>query len=117
LERRFQWNHIIDKYTEDDLTDIMLKMIKEMQWHVSIDRDDIVDFIKKDLKLFKNAGGDIETFLSKCKIVHAKRVFSLDPKHMFVLTKKDLKGGINLMKKYRLKKEDEDSTIHESMYM
>ena len=37
---------------------------------------------------FVDPGGDIETYLTKCKMAHSKRVFSLDPEHKFVLTKK-----------------------------
>ena len=110
LERRFQWNHKIDKYNEKDLSDIMLKMIKEMQWQVGIDRNDIINIIKTDINLFKHAGGDIETFISKCKMVHAQRVFSLDPEHMFVITKKDMEKSLELMKKYSLKNEKPSET-------
>lgn len=116
LERRFQWVHKIDKYNEGDLTDIMLKMIKEMEWQICLNKDGIMEIIKKDIKMFKNAGGDIETFLSKCKMVHAKRVFALDPEHMFVITKKDLENSLELMKKYKLK-EEEDNGYMLSMYM
>ena len=116
LESKIQWVHKIDKYNDEDLSDIMLKMIKEMEWQVGVDRKDIVEVIKDNMKLFKNAGGDIEMFLSKCKMVHAKRVFSLDPEHMFVLTKKDLENSIVLMKKYRLGEKEEDNSYMFSMY-
>lgn len=116
LERRFQWNHKIDKYNEDNLTDIMLKMVKEIGWEISVNRNDIIDLIKTNLDLFKNAGGDIETFLSKCKNFHAKRVFALDLEHMFVLTKDDLLGGIELSKKYRLDNKAKESEAPYGMY-
>lgn len=118
LERRFQWNHTIDKYDEGDLADIMIKMVKDMQWQIGMDKNEIKEFIKADMKLFKNAGGDIETFLSKCKMVHAKRVFALDSEHMFVLTKKDLENALEIVKKFRLKPEEEEDKSHLlSMYM
>ncbi len=116
LERRFQWNHKIDKYDEEDLADILLKMVKEMNWKVGLDRKDIIEILKNSIELFKNAGGDIETFISKCKMVHARRVFSLDPEHMFVLTKKDFENSINLMKKYKLNTK-ENENIYMSMYI
>lgn len=103
LERRFQWVHKIDKYSNEDISDIMIKMIKDMQWEVGANKDDIVEIIKSNTDLFKHAGGAVETFLSKCKMVHAKRVFSLDQTHMFVLTKEDLNQTIELVKKYKLK--------------
>lgn len=99
LERRFQWIHKIDKYTPEELSDIAMKMIGDMKWHISMDKKDIVDIIKKEKDLFKHAGGDVETFLSKMKMVHAKRVFSLDTEHMFVFTKKDMVNAIELINK------------------
>ena len=90
-------------------------MVNEMQWNIALNRDEIKVIIKENIKLFKNSGGDIETFLSKCKMVHAKRVFALDPEHMFVLTKKDLDNALELMKKFRLKENDDSE--HLSMFM
>ena len=72
--------------------------------------------MKEEKDLFKNAGGDIETFLSKCKMVHAKRIFSLDPEHMFIFTKKDLVDSIDLVKKNNLSEKDTD-TGYLNMYM
>jgi SpoVK/Ycf46/Vps4 family AAA+-type ATPase len=117
LERRFQWIHRIGKYDEGDLADIMIKMVKEMKWYICLERNEIMEIIKKDVKIFKNAGGDIENFLSKCKMVHAKRVFALDTDHMFVFTKKDLENSLDLMKKYRRKTEEKEDNKHMSMYM
>ena len=68
LERRFQWIHKIDKYSPDELSDIAMKMIKDMKWQISMDKKDIVEIIKKEKDLFKHAGGDVETFLSKMKM-------------------------------------------------
>jgi SpoVK/Ycf46/Vps4 family AAA+-type ATPase len=115
IERRFQWVHNIEKYTDDDLADIMIKMIKEIEWEICIDRSDIIKLIKNNNNLFKNAGGDIENFLTKCKMVHAKRVFSLGSEHMFVLTQKDFDNSIKLMKNYRIKEIEDDKNCM-SMY-
>lgn len=116
LERRFQWIHKIDKYTPEELSDITIKMIGEMKWQIGMDKKDIVEIIKKEMDLFKHAGGDVETFISKMKMVHAKRVFSLDPEHMFVFTKQDITNAIELIKKNLLNKE-EDKGLLLSMYM
>jgi len=116
LERRFQWIHKIDNYTPEELSDIAMKMIGEMKWQIGMDKKDIVEIIKKDKNLFKHAGGDVETFLSKMKMVHAKRVFSLDPEHMFVFTKKDMANAIELIKKNLLNKQENKGPIL-SMYM
>ena len=98
LERRFQWIHKIGKYSEHELYEILTKMIFDMKWDIGFNKEDVIKLLKENKdELFKHAGGDIETFLTKCKIVHAKRVFSLDKEHSFVFTKKDMKGGIKLM--------------------
>ena len=118
LERRFQWIHKIDEYNSEELSDIFLKMVKEMNWHVNIDTKDIINLIKEDKKLFKHAGGSVEVFISKMKMVHAKRVFSLDKEHMFVFTKKDMTNAIDLIKKNSLNKDDDDNDRFMcSMYM
>lgn len=116
LERRFQWIHKIDEYNSEELSDIFLKMVKEMNWHVNIDKKDIIEVIKEEKKLFKHAGGDIEIFISKMKMVHAKRVFSLDKEHMFVFTKKDMTNAIDLIKNNMLNKEENNRFMY-SMYM
>lgn len=116
LERRFQWIHKIQEYKVDELTDILLKMVADMKWEIGMDKEDIKKILKEEKELFKNAGGDIETFLSKCKMVHAKRVFSLDPEHMFIFTKKDMENSIELIKKNKLKNDIDDGK-YLSMYM
>ena len=117
LERRFQWVHKITEYSPENLTDILLKMVKEMKWTVDIKKEDIIKLIRNNKEMFINAGGDIETFLSKCKMTHAKRVFSLDIEHMFILTKKDMEDALQMMKKFGLKKPKEEFPRHlYSMY-
>ena len=78
-------------------------MISDMKWQSGMDVKDMTELIKSNMSLFKNIGRDIETFLSKCKMTHAKRVFSLDSEHMFVFTQKDFEDSISLMEKYKLK--------------
>lgn len=107
LRRRFPWVHRIEEYKPEHLTLILLKKIKEMNWDVSVSNKDIEEIIDKNKDLFKYAGGDIETYLTKCKMAHSKRVFALDPEHKFVLTKKDLKNGIKLCLKNSKKKKEE----------
>jgi len=116
LERRFQWNHKIDTYSPENLTQIFIKMVKDINWVHTVSEKDITNLIKNNKDLFKNAGGDIEIFISKCKLVHAKRVFSLNDNNMFVLISDDLKKAIKLMKKLRLDTYKENASIL-SMYM
>jgi SpoVK/Ycf46/Vps4 family AAA+-type ATPase len=96
LERRFQWVHRIDKYSDLELAKIMFKMINEVDWKINVSLGDLSEFIKKNNSCFKNFGGDIETFLSKCKMAHAQRVFSLEDRHRFIITQDDLEKAIEL---------------------
>jgi len=54
------------------------------------------------LKYFKHYGRDIELFLSKTKIVHARRVFSLSDEHKTILSKQDLENGLKLFIKHSI---------------
>lgn len=108
LERRFPWVHKIEEYNSEELANIMLKMVSEMKWEVGTDKKSIVNVIEKNKKYFKRAGGDIETFLSKCKMTHAKRVISLDKEHKFVITVKDMENALDLIKKQKQKLKQED---------
>lgn len=115
LERRFPWIHKIEEYSSEELTEIATNMIREMKWEIGTNKNTIKDIIEKNKECFNNAGGDIETFISKCKMVHAKRVFNLDKCHKFVFTKKDFEDGINMMLKYKIKETDTSPPF--GMYM
>jgi hypothetical protein len=106
LESRFQWVHKIEAYSPEELTNIFIKMVGDMKWKLDVDVSDVLSIIKENKKYFEYAGRDIETFLTKCKMVHTKRIFSLGYEHMFIFTLKDLKEGIKLVKKHKTKKED-----------
>lgn len=116
LERRFPWVHNIEEYNEENLTDILLKMIKESKWILNeeIDKKYLISFFINYKEYFKNVGGDIETFITKLKMVHSKRVFSLPKETKFIFTKEDIENAIQLVKKYKLEIETNKHTF--SMY-
>ena len=107
LERRFQWIHKIDKYTPEELASICFKKLKDIEWETVCTTNELVDLIKTNEMLFKNAGGDIENLLTKAKMVHAKRVFSLEPHHKFILTKEDLENAIKFISKTNPQEKEE----------
>ena len=119
LKRRFPWVHKIDKYTSEEMANIFLKMIKESNWIINVSAKNINELIKENIKYFINTGGDIETFLTKCKIAHSKRVISLDGDHKFILTIADLQNGIELVKKNKTieAEAEEDSRHLHSLYI
>jgi SpoVK/Ycf46/Vps4 family AAA+-type ATPase len=106
LERRFPWVHRIEEYTSKNLYDIFIKMVKDVGWDVSFDEKTMTGILEQNKKFFKNAGGDIETFLTKCKMFHSKRVFSLGKEHKFILSKDDVKEALQFMEKRSVVKED-----------
>jgi SpoVK/Ycf46/Vps4 family AAA+-type ATPase len=108
LERRFQWVHRIDEYSSFELALIMEKMIENIKWEINMTTKEISAFVDTNKKYFKNFGGDIETFLSKCKMAHARRVFSLEDQHRFVLVTEDLDGAKKLLEHNQLVSEKEN---------
>jgi SpoVK/Ycf46/Vps4 family AAA+-type ATPase len=101
LERRFTWVHRIEKYKSVELANIFMKMVKEIKWDIAFEVKHVAEIISKNEELFNNAGGDIETFISKCKMMHSRRVFSLGKEHKFILTNDDLEATVEYLKKHR----------------
>lgn len=112
LERRFTWIHKIDDYTSEQLMEILKVKIIEMKWGMSFETKDVIELINNNKDRFKNAGGDIETFLTKCKMIHSKRVFSLSKKHKFVITKEDLINTMEYINK-NFKKPEVNKSFYE----
>lgn len=106
LERRFTWVHRIEPYTPNELAKIFMKMADEIKWDIAFDENEVSTIIDRNKDMFKNAGGDIETFISKCKMMHSRRVFSMGKEHKFILTKEDLESTITYLKKHYKPKED-----------
>ncbi len=107
LERRFPWTHKIKEYKESELAKIFVKFVEDINWNYSFEISDLEKILKDNKIMFKNAGGDVETFVSKCKMLHSLRVFSLDPKHKFILTLEDLKATVAYNLKHDDRKVDE----------
>lgn len=113
LERRFPWVHKIEKYTDRQLYSIFVGMIRSSEWYTSFEEAFMVSVFVQNRDLFKNAGGDVETFLTKCRMIHAKRVFTLDSSERFVLSKGDIEGALAFVKEGR---KEEVSDIPFGMY-
>lgn len=114
LLRRFPWVHRIEPYRPEELYEIFLHMIQKDNWGIDADKQDIIRILHDNNDIFKYGGGDIETFLTKCKIVHSHRVFGLPQNQKFILTKKDIDNAI-LMAKSSIKIKEKGPPEH--MYM
>jgi SpoVK/Ycf46/Vps4 family AAA+-type ATPase len=108
LRRRFMWYHTIDDYTPKELGQIFLKKVKDNGWstHSECSLTQIESIIEKNKEKFKNGGGDIENFLTMCKINHGVRVFTLPDTDKKILTKEDLESSIQEFNKKDEKKDD-----------
>lgn len=108
LQRRFPWVHKIDKYSPEELAAIFVKMVGDMKWSFGFEVCKLSDIFNEHKDMFMYAGGDMETLLSKAKMFHAKRVFSLGKEHKFALTLEDIRGGIEMMNEHKVEEKDSD---------
>lgn len=115
LERRFQWVHRIDTYSNSDLALIFEKMIRNSYWHLNVAHPTLTRLIKNNKDLFTDGGGSMENLYFKAKISHSKRVFTLGYKHRYVLTVPDLEAAVKMMESHSIKKEKDLSYL--KLYM
>lgn len=102
LERRFPWVHKIEEYSYEQLYEIFHLMATEQKWSLLFHPKDFISILKCNKTMFKHAGGDIETFFSKCKMMHARRVFSKCKTKRYKLTIKDLESALEFLIKNNL---------------
>ena len=117
LERRFQWIHRISDYTSKDLAEILIKMIKDINWDILFDKEELIQIINKNNEVFKNSPANIEILLTKTKLEHSKRIFGLDKRHRFILTKKDIINGLEKMRNNLLNKKEEQDYNYRLLYI
>ena len=88
LRRRFPWTFTINKFTKDEITKIILQKIDLTSYTLS---GDIVknenEYLKTKVKVesFNGNGGDIESIISRAKIIYARVNFGKE--NDFILTK------------------------------
>ncbi len=100
LERRFLWYHKIADYSEKDLANITLKMIKDIEWQTIVNIEQLCTIIKPHLKtVFKNAGGSVENWITKTKLAHSKRVFTLNYEEKYILNIEDFRKSLDTLLK------------------
>jgi hypothetical protein len=98
LNSRFTWRFKTDDYSTKDLCEIFAKMVNDVGWKLD---DNVITpaWFDKKMEYFKYFGRDMETLLSKVKIAHSKRVFSLAEAEgcmKKMITGKDLDSGFEL---------------------
>lgn len=117
LERRFPWTHAIKPYTSKELALITFKIINDINWNIEVTEEELTEILENNKDYFKYAGGDIENYITKCKMSHAKRVLTLPRRYKFFLTIEDMKEGMVMFRDVKIKeKNDNDKSIMSSMY-
>ena len=108
LESRFTWRFKTDDYTYEDLYNIFIKKVDDIGWKIEVE-DVKCEWFKKNISFFKYYGRDIETFLSKTKIAHSKRVFSRPLNEKKIINLKDLENGFKIYLNESKKTEQKES--------
>ncbi|MCJ7637505.1 MAG: hypothetical protein MUO21_08460 [Nitrososphaeraceae archaeon] len=134
LKRRFTFRYDITEYTATELLEIFLLKIKNDGWKTEFELHEtdipsereakekarlcVVKFFESNMKYFPHYGGDIESFLLNCKVVHGRRVVFLDQIHKKVLTVGDIEEGLGKFIEHRkYKDKDKVSDSVKRMYM
>jgi stage V sporulation protein K len=112
LERRFPWVHIIEPYSTSHLIQMFRKMLGDIEWDLNLEQNELENLFNSNKDLFKNAGGDVETFISKTKMVHSRRVFNLDQTQKFIITLDDCVNAIKFIRKNNKINENDDRPNH-----
>ena len=100
LESRFNWRFKMDNYTEEDLYKIFLKKVHDINWEISDDKESLkkisIEWFKKNMVYFKFYGRDVETFLTKIKICHSRRVFGKNDEEKKKINYVDFENGFKV---------------------
>jgi SpoVK/Ycf46/Vps4 family AAA+-type ATPase len=104
LRRRFQWIHHIEDYSNEDLHAIFIKMIRETNWTLQVDKEKMLKIIESNKDIFIDAGGSIEGLITKIKLVHSKRVFGLENEFKFIILEEDISSAIEMTKRNNMER-------------
>ena len=116
MKSRFSWKFWIDEYTSEELRDIFLKKVKEDKWKMKVPGETLDSFFKEHMETFPYFGRDVEVYLSKVKISHSKRVFTLKNAVKKIIIEEDIENGYDLYKEHKKIEKDKDPYFIYSMY-
>lgn len=75
LNSRFIWRFYLDKYEYGELKEIFLKKIKENNWTLDIEENELLLWFKEKYKDFQYYGRDVELLFSYIKVCHGRRLY------------------------------------------
>ena len=95
LRRRFPFVYTLDKYTVEELFEILKCIFEREHWRVSkTDGEAIRKLLKKHYARFENMAGDMETLALNIKLEHSSRVLFMHRSHKRVVTVDDVRRGM-----------------------
>lgn len=124
LRRRFAFRYDIEKYSSLELARMLQLKIKSNGWKLneSITLENIAKIINGSENMFKNFGGDIESWLFHIKTEHGMRIFGKHPNERKLLIFSDLENGLEQFKiakenKLEKNKLDLEKSLTSTLYM
>ena len=115
LDSRFCWRFNTEKYNYDELADIFKLKIEQAKWSLNKNVD-INDWFKTNYDIFTAYGRDIESFFSKVKISHGRRIFTKSKDEKTKITIEDINNGLTLFLENKSIKQNNDTHILDTMY-
>lgn len=83
LRRRFPWTFTIDRFNKEQLTNILIEKVNNSDYDLAEDIDDkYIQYLIK-IELFNGNGGDIDTILSRAKIIYSRVNFGKENDYIF----------------------------------
>lgn len=118
LESRFIWRYFTESYNADELQQIFCKKVAMSGWTLQTDFFDKGWFEKRRAHFVYN-GRDMESLLTKVKMAHSNRVFSLDNTEKRIIKDDDIENGYAsyLKNGEKRNKELERTWLAQSMYI
>ncbi len=120
LKRRFPWKFVIDKYSPEELFEVMKCLSHRIGWNLDTKINN--NFFNDKMSNFPHFGGDIEVYINHCKNSYSRRLFSnaisnnIDANNeKKILTLEDLKTGYESYIQH--KPQNNISQYHNFMYM
>jgi SpoVK/Ycf46/Vps4 family AAA+-type ATPase len=112
LKRRFTVTFKMDDYSSENLYQMFTRKVFKSHW--KLDTDAIApaffDTRKDD---FSFSGGDIDTFFTKCKLCHTRRIFGNSVQKK-LLTREDVDSGFKAFKNHKIGKDSDTFKSSES---
>jgi len=109
LRRRFTFKYVVEGYNSNELKEMFEYKVKNENWVLDIDDNDLLMFFMSNKEKFPFYGGDIETLFLQCKISHGKRM----PDDRKRLTYQDISNGFETFVSNRKHKKIKTNTEEE----